>query len=334
VSARRSRVSAIPFDLILVLLYLGVVNALLTSNALGAPGSALRFVVTVPLLFFVPGYALAAAAFPRAATREQRGSLLDRTRERPSGIDTIERVGLGLGLSLALLPIVGLFVAAEPGPFNPETATVGLSGLAALFTIIAAIRRWRLPAPERYGPPVGFWREVTGRATEGSRTDVLLSIGLGASVLLALLAGGYALAAPLDGQETSYVGAGYLNGSGDFVAATPEPLMENISTGSTVDSAFYVKNANDQAVEYTVVVQVQRFDDQGNLQQVSELNRYRQTLEPGQEWINPHQATLRLQGENVRIAYLMFEGPVPAGASYENADGYAYHSITVVGSDG
>nr|WP_267902872.1 DUF1616 domain-containing protein [Halomarina oriensis] len=308
---------------------------MLASNALGAPGNTLRVLVTLPLVVFVPGYALAAAAFPRAPVRERRGSLLDRVRERPSGVDTTERVALGLGLSLALLPVVGLLVAFEPGPFSTETSIVGLSGAAALFTVVAAIRRWRLSADERYGPPIGYWRAVAGSTTEGSRTDVLLSVGLGLSVAFALVAGGYAIAAPLDAQESSYVGAGYLNATGDFVAETPDNMEEGVSPGTSVDSAFYVKNAKDRTVEYTVVVQVQRYDDQGNLQRVSELNRYRQALEPGQEWINPHQATLRLQGENVRLTYLLFEGPVPAGASIDSPEleAYAYHSVSVGSSE-
>lgn len=328
-SAGRSRASAVPVDLVLVLLYLGVVVALLASDALGAPESPVRILLTLPLLVFVPGYALGAAAFPRAAARERRGSLLDRVRERPSGIDTTERVALGLGLSLVLLPIVGVLVAFQPGPFTTETSVVALSGVAALFTVIAAIRRWRLSAEVRYGPPLGYWRDVVGQSTEGSGADALLSVGLGLSVVLALVAGGYALAAPIDDQRFTTLAAGHMDSSGEFVASPGETLLEDISSGSTVSSAFYVKNQEQRTVEYTVVVQVQRVNEEGELRQVSELNRYRQTLEPGQEWINPHEVTLRLQGSRVRIAYLLFKGPVPAGASVQNADLYAFHAVNV-----
>ena len=333
-NAGRSRSSAIPLDLVLVLLYLAAVVGLLAADALGARSSPTRILLTLPLLVFVPGYALGAAAFPRAPARERRGSLLDRVRERPGGVDTTERVALGLGLSLALLPIVGVLVAFQPGPFTTEASVVALAGVGALFSLIAAIRRWRLPAEERYGPPLGYWRDVVGRSTEGSGTDALLSVGLGLSVVLAVVAGGFAIAAPIDAQQFTTLAAGHMNSQGEFVASPSDRMLENISTGSSVESAFYVKNQEQRTVEYTVVVQVQRVNDQGELRQVSELNRYRQTLEPGQEWIQPHDVTLRLQGMNVRIAYLLFKGPVPAGASTENAELFTFHAVNVTSGGG
>nr|WP_282594776.1 DUF1616 domain-containing protein [Halomarina salina] len=310
-----------------------MVYGLFTSNLLGSPGSTLRILVTLPLLVFAPGYALGAAAFPHAPSGERRGSLLDRVRERPTGIDTTERVALGFGLSLTLLPIVGVLVAFETGPFTADTSIVALSGVAALFTIVAAIRRWRLSAEERYGLPFGVWADSMGRSQEGSGTDVLLSVGLGVSVVLALAAGGFAIASPLDGEQFSTLGAGHINDEGEFVLGPSEELTENITAGETVDSAFLVKNDEERATEYTVVVQIHRVDDQGNTFQSSEINRYRQTIEQGATWINPHQVTPRIQGTNVRIVYLLYAGPVPAGASTANADEYAFHAINVTAGD-
>jgi uncharacterized membrane protein len=152
-------------------------------------------------------------------------------------------------------------------------------------------------------------------------------------VLLAVAAGGYAIAAPLDGQQFSTIGAGHIGDSGDFVLGPGDELSENITAGETVDSAFYVKNQEGETTDYTVVVQVQRVNDDGDPVQVSEINRYRQTLEPGEEWIQPHSVTLRLQGDNVRVAYLLYDGPVPAGANVRNAAYWADHSVTVVSGD-
>ena len=334
-SARRSRGSTIPFDLIFVLAYLGLVNALLTSDLLGAPGTPARILLTLPLLLFVPGYALGAAAFPHAPSGERRGSLLDRVRERPAGIDTTERAALGFGLSLTLLPIVGVLVAFEAGPFTAQTSIIALSGVGALFAVVAALRRWRLSAEKRYGLPLGVWGESIGRSQEGSSADVLLSVGLGVSVVLALVAGGFAIATPLDGEQFSTLGAGHIDDTGDFVLGPSEELRENITSGESVDSAFLVKNHEEQTTQYTVVVQIHRVNERGETVQRSEVNRYRQTLEPGQEWINPHQVTLRLQGSNVRIVYLLYSGPVPSGAGIDNADEYTFHAVNVTaGGDG
>nr|WP_305794629.1 DUF1616 domain-containing protein [Halomarina rubra] len=310
-------------------MYLGLVNWLLASNALGAPGNTLRIVLTLPLVVFVPGYALAAAAFPRAPSGERRGSLLDRVRERPSGIDTTERLALGLGLSLTLLPIVGVLVAFQPGPMTAEPAVVALSGVAALFTVVAAIRRWRLSAQERYGLPLGYWNAVTGRSTEGSRTDVLLSVGLGVSVVLALLAGGFAITSPQDAQRYTTFSVGHLDETGNYVFGSGGELSEPIERGSAVESAFYVQNNEQQTVEYTVVIQVQKVDDEGNVVQTSGVTRYRQTLEPGEEWINPHRTTISYEGENVRLAYLLYKGPITGSVSMDTADDTGFHALDV-----
>jgi len=70
------------------LLVLGLVVAILFF-----PSNVLRIVLGLPFVLFFPGYTLMSALFPK--------------REGMSGI---ERVALSLGVSIAIVPIIGLIL--------------------------------------------------------------------------------------------------------------------------------------------------------------------------------------------------------------------------------
>ena len=61
------------------------------------PSSVLRIILGLPFILFLPGYTLTAALFPR---RTDLGS--------------IERVALSFGLSIAVVPLIGLILNYTP----------------------------------------------------------------------------------------------------------------------------------------------------------------------------------------------------------------------------
>src|SRR6266571_7367395 len=93
--------------------------------------------LAILLVLFVPGYVLVAALFP--------GGILP---EKPE-IDWIERVALSFGLSIAVVPLLGLLLNFTPFGirFVPIIAAITLFtigvGLAAYW------RRMHLPAEQR-----------------------------------------------------------------------------------------------------------------------------------------------------------------------------------------
>ncbi|MCK4222104.1 MAG: DUF1616 domain-containing protein, partial [Dehalococcoidia bacterium] len=74
------------------LLLIVIANLALLPAALFTTGP-LRIVLGLPFLLFSPGYALIAALFPK------KGSL-----------DGIERIALSFGLSIAVVPLIGLIL--------------------------------------------------------------------------------------------------------------------------------------------------------------------------------------------------------------------------------
>src|SRR2546422_11074100 len=107
--------------------------------------------LAILLVLFVPGYVLVAGLFP--------GS---RTPEKPE-IDWIERIALSLGLSIVVVPLLGLLLNFTPWGirFAPVIATIALFTLGVGYA--AYSRRMRLPPNRRLSLTVDLkmaaWKE-------------------------------------------------------------------------------------------------------------------------------------------------------------------------------
>jgi len=72
----------------------------------------IRIILGLPLVLFLPGYSLIAALFPRKAD-----------------LDGIERVALSFGLSLAIVPLLGLVLNYTPFGIRSSPVLILLSVL-------------------------------------------------------------------------------------------------------------------------------------------------------------------------------------------------------------
>jgi uncharacterized membrane protein len=159
------------WDLIIFLLVaiIGVIAALT-----GAP-IPLRLIFGLPLVVFVPGYALVTMLFPSS-----------------EGLDGLERIALGFGLSLALIPILALGIEFSPWKLTLEPIVGGLLTLSCLFTLSAIWRRSRLPKDVRFVafiprpaiPPPSTWAGTT-KIAAGILVAALLLFGGSSAALVA-----------------------------------------------------------------------------------------------------------------------------------------------------
>jgi len=83
--------------------------------------SPVRIILGLPLVLFLPGYALIATLFPRK-----------------DDLDVIERVALSFGLSIAITPLLGLGLNYTPFGIRLTPVLIVLS----IFTIALAIGAW------------------------------------------------------------------------------------------------------------------------------------------------------------------------------------------------
>ncbi len=91
------------------------------------PFVALRWVLGSVFVLFIPGYVAVEALFPKG--RE---------------LDSIERFALSVGLSLALVPLVGLLLNYTPWGIRLTPIVISLVILTIGLAVIAFARRYRL----------------------------------------------------------------------------------------------------------------------------------------------------------------------------------------------
>jgi uncharacterized membrane protein len=93
------------------------------------PFVALRWVVGSVFVLFIPGYVTVEALFPKG--RE---------------LDSIERFALSVGLSLALVPLVGLLLNYTPWGIRLTPIVISLTILTVGLAAIALVREYRISA--------------------------------------------------------------------------------------------------------------------------------------------------------------------------------------------
>ena len=161
----KMRNDLIPINLLVVILIL-----VLTFF----PSIVLRIVLGIPFLLFFPGYTLIAALFPR--------------RER---MDAIERVALSFGTSITIVPLTGLMLNYTAWGIRLEPVLYSVSSFILATSIIAWLRRRRLPEQEQL---ITFRLRVPGWGK--SVQEKILSVVLVFAILAAVGVLGYAAVTP------------------------------------------------------------------------------------------------------------------------------------------
>lgn len=296
----------------------------------GIDGTVFRVVLGTAFVLFVPGYVLLAALFPgagRSPTDHDRAlddpvSLFDQPRAERT-IDGLERAALSFALSIALVPLLVFGLLLSPFAFGPVPVTVTLTVWTALLTPVAALRRFRLPPRQRFRVPVWRWLAARTRLMAGadSRFEAVLNVGLVAVVVLALGTSAFAVAAPPAGEQYTEFYVTTANGEGNLSFSDyPETLTpgdpELISVG--------IENYEDESVDYSVAVQLQRVEGSADDPVVTErvsVDRFSATLGHNETRHVDRRLTVsdRLAGDDRRLRFLLYEGPVPDAPTAANA---------------
>lgn len=301
---------------------LGVVVLLtaLTYLAVFAPvfrETRLRIVVTIPFVLFVPGYAIVAALFPEAANAdEETGPLSGR------GIDGVTRIALSLATSLAVVPLVGLLLNFTPFGIRPLPVLVSTSAITLVATVAAAVRRWELPEDERFAVPYERWVATARRELfePESRLDAALNVALVLSLLLAAGSVGYAVSAPKEGESFTEL---YLLTETDTGELVADGYPANLTEGESAPLYVGIENHEHRSVDYTVIVELQRVETSSgtvNVTEAEELHRFEPSVGHGETWRNRHDVTPGMNGERLRLVYLLYKGEPPSRPAVDSAD--------------
>lgn len=314
----------------------------------------LRVVLGLPFVLFVPGYAFIAALFPEAGespieddepTGDDAGDETSGAGDR-SGIDGIERVALSFGLSIAIVPLIGLVLNFTPWGIRLVPILVSVSGFTLIAVAVAAIRRWELPEDERFRVPYREW-VAAGRAEllePDSRGDAALNVLLVISILLATASVGYAVAVPKQGEQFTEL---YLLTEGEEGDLVADDYPTEFVRGEPRSLVAGIGNQEHSTTEYTLIGKLQQVEIQrsgnasvndtagagnasvndtagtGNIS-VSVLEEetvveFSPELEHNESWTRQHNVTPTLTGENMRLTYLLYKGSAPEDPTVDNA---------------
>lgn len=149
--------------------------------------SAMRTVLGLPMVLFLPGYALIAALFPKK-----------------DDLDGIERVALSFGLSIAVVPLIGLGLNYTPWGIRLIPILFSLSFFTVSMCAVAVIRRRTIHEGEEFSVPfmstyLSAREELTKKPD--NQLDRILSIILVLSILASVVTLAYVVVTPKEGEK-------------------------------------------------------------------------------------------------------------------------------------
>ncbi|HIJ07350.1 MAG: Uncharacterized protein XE11_1070 [Methanomicrobiales archaeon 53_19] len=175
----------IPIDLKVALLWIiGTISCIYLPILQDTP---LRVIFALPFILFIPGYLLIAALFPA-----------------DDDLDWIERIALSFGLSIAVVPLIGLGLNYTPWGIRLDPIVTALVIFALAMAAIAAYRRLLLPQEKRLRIPTNEVKEGIRDELfpeESSRLDRALSIILICAIILAIGTTIYVIVVPKEGEK-------------------------------------------------------------------------------------------------------------------------------------
>ena len=285
-----------PWDLWSAVGYTAAMTTVLIGLNVGNP-------LAILLVLFVPGYVLTAALFPASYDPAK----LD--------IDWIERIALSFGLSIAIVPLLGLLLTFTPFGirFTPIVATIAI--FTAGVGYAAYWRRMRLPPNRRLSVTVDFavpdWKNYNA-------IDKGLTVALTASIVVAGGTLAYVVLTPRPSETFTEF---YLLGPGANASRYPTNLTVN-ETGSVIIG---IVNHEAATVDYKVrldLVGVQIvYNATAGFNETMEVNRttwssFPVTLGDGQNWTQPY--TFRINETGLwKVEFLLFKDGEPSSAYRE-----------------
>lgn len=310
----------LPADLAAVVL-LAVVTTL-AATLPGVKETPLRVVVGLPYVLFVPGYALVAALFPEAGDPPAEGSDAEAVDASDGqGIDGIERVALSFGLSIAIVPLIGLVLNFTPWGIRLVPILLSVTGVTVGLTAVAASRRTQLDEADRFRVPYRAWFASARRELlkPDSRSDAALNVILVVSILLAISSVGYAVAVPQQGEAFSELYLLTESESGELIA---DDYPTEFTQGETQSLIVGIGNQEHATVQYTLVSQLQRVEIRNNTTIVRERTRLGQTtptVPANTTWQTQDSITPTMTGERLRLVYLLYKGSAPPTPTVDNS---------------
>jgi uncharacterized membrane protein len=226
----RLEVGRTPYDLLACALLAAVLVLLIAFF----PDSTARQILGLVFVLFLPGYTATAALFPE---NEQ--------------IDIIERVALSFGLSIAIVPLIGLGLNFTPWGIRLDPILASVSAFIVVASAIGWYRRMSLPEDERFEIVVEFDIDWRGMPV----VDKALTIGIAVMLVASVVVIAWAVTTPRTGERFTQIAI-----LGPDGMATDYPRNLTVDEEATV--LLSVKSYEQEVVDYTIVLVLTNATDQ------------------------------------------------------------------------
>ncbi len=233
------------------------------------PTSFVRILIGVPFILFFPGYALVCALFPK----------------NPE-LDGIERVALSIGLSIAVVPLLGLVLNYTPFGIRLYPVLVSLFAFTFLMSVAAMHRRKKLNVEERFAPSfsvnVPRWGEM-------NRLDKSLTMGLVIGVVVSgALLSSFVAAQRVGEKFTQF----YILGPSGKIEGYPT----NLTLGENGTVILGVMNHEYEEADYRIVISL----DNETLQTIDGIS-----LKHEERWEQDYTFTPLQTGEKMKLEFVL-----------------------------
>ncbi len=230
-------------------------------------------------MLFLPGYALIAALFPAK-----------------SDLDGIERTALSFGLSIAVVPLIGLGLNYTPWGIRLLPILISLSIFTFVTCGLAYLRRTKLPDAEAFNVP---FRAAVLSLKAGilekpeSKLDKALTAFLVLSILLSVAALIFVVVSPKEGEHFT-----------EFYILGSEGKADNYSTkyilGENGTVTMGIVNHEYKPINYTMEIKLENesMPLPENLQHI--------TLAHNETWEESVSVTPPFEGKNMKLEFLLF----------------------------
>lgn len=281
-----------PSDLTLGLAWLGI--AILVIFVPFLDQSPIRVALALPVLLFLPGYSLVSALFPKEGE-----------------MDLLERLALSVGLSIAIVPLVGLGLNYTPFGIRLVPLLICISVFIFVMFLITHYRRARCLPEERFRPH--FRRMIAMVRKEfplktGTRTDRILNAVLLLSIIIAVVTTVFVIAVPKQGEHYTEF---YLLGKNRMAADYPD----QITAGEIYPLYIGVGNHEYRTVAYTIetygtIVETDNSTNTSRIVTMDLLWQHPLTLAHNETVVVPYDLSVQPNGYN-RIDFLLFNETMP-----------------------
>ena len=260
-----------PLDLLIILIWIIMTIIFVITPSLN--DSFIKTVLGIPMVLFIPGYILTSVLF--------------------IGIDDVEttrRIALSFGLSIAIIPLLGLLLNFTFGlTLIPVLAILCIYDI--LFIFVAKYRREKLPEKERFSVRFFELIQIIGDGLKPKGIiDIILTTMLIFTTISAIGIAYYVVAIPKIGERFT-----------EFYVLDANGKANNYSTyvkvGSSSDMTVYISNYEYESMNYTLQIDIDK-----------NILVYRQlTLDNNETWKQNITFSPEIDGADKRLEFLLFK---------------------------